>query len=66
MCFSELLAELRHRGIRETESQIRWAIRSGKTSRPPMDSSLRFNFAEQHVDELENYFHETSTQATEM
>src|SRR5262245_51907772 len=31
-------------GHEVTEPQIRWAIKSGQVSRPPLDGSLRFNF----------------------
>jgi hypothetical protein len=66
MCFSDLLSELGKRGIRVTESQIRWAIRSGKTSRPPLDGSLRFAFTGRHVDEFEDHFRKTSPRTTEV
>ena len=56
MCYGDLIQTLHERGIHATESQIRWAIRSGKVSRPMRDSSLRFVFAEQHVRELVDYF----------
>jgi hypothetical protein len=56
MCFQELLAELRDRDITPTTTQIRWAITSGKVSRPPLDGSLRFRFGAEHVDEFVGYF----------
>jgi hypothetical protein len=39
-----------------TASQVRWALSSGKVSRPRLDGSLRFDFAEQNVRELLAYF----------
>ena len=45
MCLKDLLAALRGEGLAVSESQIRWAITSGKVSRPQLDGSLRFNFS---------------------
>ena len=56
MCYGDLIQTLQERGIRATESQLRWAICSGKVSRPLRDSSLRFVFTEKHVRELVDYF----------
>jgi hypothetical protein len=56
MCFSDLVERLRQTGIAATESQIRWAIKSGHVSRPRRDGSLRFVFAESNVIELIDYF----------
>ena len=52
MCFSELLRELQRHGIEVSESQIRWAIKSGKVSRPRLDGSLRFDFRDDNVAEI--------------
>ncbi len=56
MCFGDLVNELKRHGISVTESQIRWAIKTGKVSRPEMDASLRFKFSEQNVSEIVRYF----------
>ena len=56
MCFGDLVKELESRGIVVTDSQIRWAIKSGKVSRPPLDGSLRFSFSDGHVSELTAHF----------
>ena len=56
MCLRDLLKRLRDEGLCVTEAQIRWAINSGKVQRPPLDGSLRFVFAEQHVAELRTWF----------
>lgn len=56
MCLRELLDELTRRGIVATESQIRWAIKTGKVSRPRIDGSLRFDFSVMNVDELAKHF----------
>jgi len=56
MCFRDLLDELQRRDVRLTESQIRWAIRTGKVARPLVDGSLRFKFSDSNVDELADYF----------
>ena len=56
MCYSELIDELRRRGIDVTESQIRWAIKSGKVSRPPLNKGLNFVFGEEHVEQFVQLF----------
>ena len=56
MCWGELLTILRGRDRSITEPKIRWAINSGKVSRPPRDHSLRFVFGPEHVQELLRYF----------
>jgi hypothetical protein len=56
MCYSELIDELRRRGIDVTESQIRWAIKSGKVSRPPLNKGLNFVFGEEHVEQFIQLF----------
>jgi len=57
MCWRDVVTALRQLGIDATESQIRWAIKTEKVSRPPLDGSLRFAFSEQHVAEIRTYFH---------
>ena len=52
MCMKDLVKTLRDRGIDITESQVRWALNSGKISRPPMDGLLRFVFGEAHLANL--------------
>jgi hypothetical protein len=56
MCLRDLMAALRERGLEVTETQIRWAIKSKRLSRPPLDGSLRFDFGPQHVEEICAYF----------
>jgi hypothetical protein len=56
MCLSELLATLRGQGIAVTEPQIRWAIKTGKIRRPPLDRSLRYRFEESDVQGLARLF----------
>lgn len=55
MCFSELLRELQRHGLAASESQIRWAIKSGRVSRPRVDGSFRFDFRDENVAELVAY-----------
>ncbi len=55
MCFRELLEELKRTGVSATESQIRWAIKTGKVNRPRVDGSLRFDFAEKDLADLAAY-----------
>jgi hypothetical protein len=56
MCFGDVLRALREGGLHLTTSQVRWAITSGKVSKPPLDGSLRFDFDEHHLAELRDYF----------
>lgn len=56
MCLSELLDEMRRLGVAVTESQIRWAIKSGKVTRPRVDGSFRFDFRTENVAELAEHF----------
>ena len=56
MCLKDLLKRLQRDGLDVTEAQIRWAINSGKVTRPPLDGSLRFVFGERHVAELRMWF----------
>ena len=56
MCLKELIDELRQSGIKASETQIRWAIKTGKVSRPRVDGSLRFDFRDENVAELSAYF----------
>lgn len=52
MCFRELLDELQRAGVLATESQIRWAIKTGKVTRPRVDGSFRFDFSMENVAEI--------------
>lgn len=56
MCLRELMDELRRAGITVSETQIRWAIKTGKVSRPRVDGSLRFDFRAEHVAEIAAHF----------
>jgi hypothetical protein len=56
MCLRDLLNLLRERGLVVTEPKLRWALKTGKLSRPPVDGSLRFDFGEQHLREVLAYF----------
>ena len=56
MCFRDLHDELRRNGIDVTQSQIRWAINSGKVVRPSLDGSLRFDFQQDHLEQLRQLF----------
>ena len=56
MCFGDVLNALRQSGMSVSAMQLRWAINSGKITRPPLDGSLRFDFDPAHVVELQNYF----------
>ena len=56
MCLKELMDELRRAGIKVSETQIRWAIKTGKVSRPRVDGSLRFDFTAENVSEIATRF----------
>ena len=58
MCFGDLMIELHRRRISVTESQVRWALKTGKVSRPKLDASLRFTFSSENVDEIADHFSE--------
>jgi hypothetical protein len=50
------MTKLQEQGFRVTETKLRWAIKSGKVSRPTLDGSLRYVYEPRHVDELLAYF----------
>jgi hypothetical protein len=56
MCFTDMMAQLRADGIMATEQQVRWAIKTGRVTKPKRDGSLRFIFTPQIVNELITYF----------
>jgi hypothetical protein len=56
MCFGAVRQALLNEGVRATDTQIRWAINTGKIERPVLDRSLRFDFRPQHVAALLRYF----------
>ena len=56
MCLRDFLAVLRSKGVVVSEPQVRWAITSGKISRPPLDGSLRFDFQDEHLRQLQQLF----------
>lgn len=56
MCLRDLILTLLSEGHVVTEGQVRWAITSEKISRPPLDGSLRFNFGDEHLQQLRRLF----------
>jgi hypothetical protein len=54
MCLKDVLSLLHSDGFELTPGQIRWAITSGRISRPRLDGSLRFDFDSANVEELKN------------
>ena len=58
MCLKELMDELRRAGTEVSETQIRWAIKTGKLSRPRIDGSHRFDFSFENVAEIVTHFAE--------
>ena len=61
MVLSELRERLLLKNVAVTEPQIRWAIRTGKVTRPRLDGSLRFEFTEDNLQEITRYFRRTRT-----
>jgi len=55
MCLRDLINLLLARGVAATEAHIRWAIRTGRVSRPRLDGSPRFDFDERQVGEIIAY-----------
>jgi hypothetical protein len=56
MCLKELMDELRRAGVNVSETQIRWAIKTGKLSRPRVDGSHRFDFTAENIAEIAAHF----------
>ena len=56
MCLKDVMTKLQEQGFRVTETKLRWAIKSGKVSRPTLDGSLRYVYEPRHLDELLAYF----------
>lgn len=56
MCLKELLEELARQNVFASESQIRWAIKTGKVTRPRLDGSHRFDFSADNACELALHF----------
>ncbi len=56
MCMKDLVVALHAAGIVVSETQVRWAINSGKVKRPSLDGSLRFVFSREHLADLKSYF----------
>jgi len=56
MVWKDLLTALRSEGFNVSESQVRWAIASGKINRPSLDGSLRFVFTQEHLQQLKRLF----------
>jgi hypothetical protein len=56
MCLRDFLAALHSKGVVVSEAQLRWAIASGKIARPKLDGSLRFDFTQEHLEQLGRLF----------
>jgi len=63
MCYRDLLEELSRRGLSVTESQVRWALRTGKLPRPKRDGSQRFVYTEHDVERITRLFSDNKTSA---
>jgi hypothetical protein len=61
MCLRDLLKHLKDEGISVSETQVRWAIISHKIDRPPLDGSLRFDFSEKHLRQIQELFDNSKT-----
>lgn len=60
MCLREFLDELRRAGTTVSETQIRWAIKTGKVARPRVDGSMRFDFSFENIAEIAAHFAQAS------
>ena len=65
MCFSDFVRALQGIGIRATASQIRWAMASGKVTKPLLDGSLNLVFSNEHIKEFHEYFDNLKMRQTE-
>ena len=65
MCLKDLISALHGENLGISESQIRWAITSGKIARPSLDGSLRFVFDDQHLEQLRQLFATKSKEEVE-
>lgn len=59
MCLRELMDELRQAGVKVSETQIRWAIKTDKVARPRVDGSHRFDFSSENLAEIATHFSES-------
>jgi hypothetical protein len=60
MCRRDLMNALREQGVVATEAQVRWALTSGKVTRPALAGSLRFIYGQEQLEELRRYFESRS------
>ncbi len=60
MVLSEFLSAMRLQGASPSETQLRWAIKTGKLPRPRMDAAHRFDFTQADVDLAATFFRERS------
>jgi hypothetical protein len=47
---SEYLSAIRLQGVDPSETQVRWAMKTGKLPRPQLDGAHRFVFCQDDVD----------------
>ncbi len=50
MVLSEYLTAIRQHGVDPTETQVRWAMKTGKLPRPQLDGAHRFMFGQDDID----------------
>ena len=65
MCFSDFVRKLQDLGVKASASQVRWAINSGKISRPPLNGSLSFEFGPEQVEDYRHYYNEMQLRQAE-
>ena len=56
MCFRDVVRRLFGEGIRVSDTQVRWAIATGRLPRPPLDGSLRYVFGDEHLEVARRIF----------
>ena len=64
MCFRDVVRRLFGEGIRVSDTQVRWAIATGRLPRPPLDGSLRYVFGDEHLEVARRIFSKPRATAT--
>ena len=62
MVLSEFLLEVRTYGVSPSETQLRWAMKTGKLPRLRLDAAHRFDFSRDDVDRAVALFKARCTQ----
>ena len=55
MTLADIMRELKQRGIDRHRSWVQWLIQTGRINRPPLDSSGRYSFDWNHIQQILDY-----------